>query len=131
MAVFLSPVGGVAAQFFDNDGNVLSGGKINTYFAGTTTPQATYTAATGNIQHSNPIILDAAGRVPTGEIWLTDSIAYKFVIKDSASNLIGTYDNITGNGSGILSALSGPNGSSLVGYIYDDPNAVATTVDAS
>jgi hypothetical protein len=97
MAVFLSPVGGVAAQFFDNDGNVLSGGKINTYSAGTTTPQATYTAATGNIQHSNPIILDSAGRVPGGgEIWLTDGLQYKFVIKDANDVLIGTYDNIVG-----------------------------------
>ena len=41
MAVNLSPVGGVAAQFFDNSGNVLTGGKIYTYAAGTTTPQAT------------------------------------------------------------------------------------------
>ena len=96
MAVNLSPVGGVAGQFFDNNGNPLSGGKIFTYSAGTTTNQATYTSATGAIAHSNPIILDGAGRVPSGEIWLTDGLEYKFVIKDSNDVLIGTYDNIIG-----------------------------------
>jgi hypothetical protein len=96
MAVNLSPVGGVAGQFFDNNGNPLAGGKIFTYAAGTTTNQATYTSASGAIAHSNPIILDGAGRVPSGEIWLTDGLEYKFVIKDSVDALIGTFDNIIG-----------------------------------
>ena len=103
MAVNLSPVGGVAAQFFDNDGNVLSGGKIYTYAAGTSTPAATYTSSNGTIAHSNPIILDSAGRVPTGEIWLTDSINYKFVLKDANDALIATYDNISGINSNFIS----------------------------
>lgn len=106
MAVNLSPIGGVAAQFFDNDGNVLSGGKIYTYAAGTTTPQTTYTTGAGNIAHSNPIILDSAGRVPTGEIWLTDGVAYKFVIKDANDTLIGSYDNIVGINSNFVNFLA-------------------------
>ena len=96
MAVNLSPIGGVAAQFFDNSGNILSGGKIFTYAAGTTTPQASYTSASGVTAHANPIILDAAGRVPSGEIWLTDGLQYKFLIKTSADVQIGSYDNIIG-----------------------------------
>ena len=96
MSVNPSPIGGFAAQFFDNNGNPLSGGKIYTYVAGTTTPQATYTNAFGTTPHANPIVLDSAGRVPGGEIWLTDSLIYKFVIETSTSILIGTYDNITG-----------------------------------
>jgi hypothetical protein len=106
MAVNLSPVGGVAAQFFDNDGNVLSGGKIYTYAAGSSTPQTTYTTGAGNIAHSNPIILDSAGRVPTGEIWLTDGFAYKFVIKDANDTLIGSYDNIVGINSNFINYSS-------------------------
>ena len=97
MAVFLSPVGGVAAQFFTNNGVILSGGKLYTYAAGTTTPQTTYTSSSGNTNHTNPIILDSAGRVPGGEIWLSAS-TYKFVLKDSTDVLIATYDNITGIG---------------------------------
>lgn len=96
MAVNLSPYGGVGAQFLDNSGNVLTGGKIYTYAGGTTTPQATYTTSTGATPHSNPIVLDASGRVPGGEIWLTDGLVYKFVLKDSNDVLIATYDGITG-----------------------------------
>lgn len=96
MAVKLSPVFGVAAQLFNDNGDPLAGGKIYTYLAGTTTNAATYTTAAGNIAHSNPIVLDGAGRVPSGEIWLTEGTSYKFVVKDSADNLIGTYDNLTG-----------------------------------
>ena len=97
MAVNLSPVGGVAAQFFTNTGAVLTGGKLYTYAAGTTTPAVTYTSSNGGTPWSNPIVLDAAGRVSgSGEIWLTDGVAYKFVLKDSTDVLIATYDNITG-----------------------------------
>jgi hypothetical protein len=100
MNVFLSPVGGAAAQFFNNDGTVLSGGKIYTYAAGTSLPQTTYTTFAGNIAHTNPIILNSAGRVSGGgEIWLDMAKAYKFVINTSTDTLIGTYDNIIGPGS--------------------------------
>jgi hypothetical protein len=98
MAVFLSPVGGVAAQFFTNTGAVLTGGKLYTYAAGTTTPLASYTTSAGNVARTNPIILDAAGRVPDGgEIWIT-AASYKFVLTDSTNVLIATYDNISGVG---------------------------------
>jgi hypothetical protein len=106
MAVQLSPVFGVAGQLFDNNGNPLAGGKIFTYAAGTTTPAATYTNASGSIAHSNPIVLDGAGRVPSGEIWLTDGIAYKFVVEDSTSALIGTYDNLSGINSNFVAYTS-------------------------
>lgn len=106
MAVNLSPVFGVAGQVFDDNGNPLAGGKIYTYLAGTTTPAATYTTVAGNITHSNPIILDGAGRVPTGEIWLTDGISYKFVVEDSVGVLIGTYDNLVGINSNFVSFTS-------------------------
>lgn len=97
MAVFLSPVGGAAAQFFTNSGVPLTGGKLYTYAAGTTTPQTTYTSSSGGTAHANPIILDSAGRVPGGEIWLS-APPYKFVLNTSTDVLIATYDNISGIG---------------------------------
>jgi hypothetical protein len=107
MAVNLSPVGGVAAQFFTNTGAVLTGGKIYTYAAGTTTPAVTYTSSQGTTAWTNPIVLDAAGRVSgSGEIWLTDGINYKFVLKDSTDVLIATYDNISGINSNFVSYTS-------------------------
>lgn len=97
MAVFLSPVGGAAAQFFTNSGVPLSGGKLYTYAAGTTTPKTSYTSSSGATAHTNPIILDSAGRVPGGEIWLS-APPYKFVLNTSADVLIATYDNVLGIG---------------------------------
>ena len=107
MAVNLSPVGGVAAQFFTNTGAVLTGGKLYTYAAGTTTPQTAYTTGAGNVAWTNPIVLDAAGRVSgSGEIWLTDGVSYKFVLKDSTDVLIATYDNITGINSNFVNFVA-------------------------
>jgi hypothetical protein len=71
---------------------------LYTYAAGTTTPQVSYTTSVGNVARTNPVILDAAGRVPDGgEIWIT-AAPYKFVLKDSTDVLIATYDNIYGLG---------------------------------
>lgn len=95
MSVSLSLFAGAGQQFFTDSGIPLSGGLIYTYQAGTTTPQAAYTSISGATAHTNPIILDSAGRVPA-EIWLTDGVAYKFILKDSNDVLIGTYDNIPG-----------------------------------
>jgi len=120
---------GAGAQFFDNNGVILSGGLVYTYAAGTTTPQAAYTTSAGSIAHSNPIVLDSAGRVASGgEIWLTDAVAYKFVLKTATATTIGTYDNITGNASGIYAAFAASSGSSLVGFIQSGTGAIASTV---
>lgn len=107
--VTLSIFAGVGAQLFDDSGNVLTGGKLNTYAAGTTTPLASYTSNTGLTAHSNPIILNAAGRVPTGEIWLDYAYLYKFVVTTSTNVLIATYDNIGGsfNASPIIANFTG------------------------
>jgi len=114
MAVNLSPVGGVAAQFFTNTGAVLTGGKLYTYAAGTTTPLASYTTNAGNVARTNPVVLDAAGRVPgSGEIWILP-VSYKFVLKDSNDVLIATYDNIFG--SGAFSATNYTANGSTVAY---------------
>lgn len=152
MAVFLSPVGGAAAQFFDNNGSPLTGGKIYTYAAGTTTPQVTYTSSLGNTAHSNPIILDSAGRVSgSSEIWLTAGESYKFVLKNANDVLLGTWDNVSGNGDpafsfytpdaasllapgplSIKSALdqitNDENGASVIGYLPPFVDSVTTNV---
>lgn len=151
MAVNLSPIGGAGAQFFDNNGAILSGGNIYSYVAGTTTPQSTYTSSAGAALHSNPIILDSAGRVPGGEIWLTDGVSYKFAIYTSLGVLIGTYDNVEGintpqtaaevalTPSGYTTAtnvqtafndLGSTAGSSKVGFIASGASAVSRSTQA-
>jgi hypothetical protein len=125
MTVNLSPLAGAGQQFFDDSGVPLAGGKLYSYQAGTTTPQVTYTTVAGNVPHSNPIILNAAGRVATGEIWLTSGQNYKFVLKTSTEVTIATWDNIVGiNGTGIATNAL---------YVQYDPagaGAVATNVQA-
>jgi len=100
--VNLSAFGGVGWQFFDNNGAPLAGGLIYTYAAGTTTPQETYTTSAGTVAHPNPIVLNSAGRVPGGEIWLLPT-SYKFILQTSAAVLIATYDNVT---SGLVQAIA-------------------------
>lgn len=89
----LSPIWGAGAQFFDNNGDPLAGGKIYVYFAGTTTPATTYTDPSGLVANTNPIIANAAGRLPN-EIWFSTATSYKFVLKTSTDVLLATYDNI-------------------------------------
>ena len=79
-------------QFVDQNGAPYAGGFLYSYAAGTTTPQATYTDATGATPNTNPIVLDSAGRA---SVWLSSGFsAYKFVLEDVNSNLIFTVDNV-------------------------------------
>jgi hypothetical protein len=128
MAVNLSFIGGAGWQFLDNNGDPLSGGKIFTYVAGTTTPQATFTSRTGLIANTNPIILDSAGRTPE-QIWSTEGLLYKYVVTNANDVLIRNWDNIGGSvvASDLAQDLAAPSGSSLVGYL---PAGTAVTVAA-
>jgi hypothetical protein len=137
--VSLSAFGGVGAQFFDNNGVILTGGKIYTYEAGTTTPLASYTSSSGSTAHTNPIVLNSAGRVPGGEIWIALRL-YKFVLETSTGVLIASYDNVgssfnaaaiianfTGNGSTVAftlaSAPAGENATNVyINGVYQQKN---------
>ena len=41
---------------FDSLGNILAGGQLFTYQAGSSTPLATYTTVNGTIANANPIV---------------------------------------------------------------------------
>lgn len=83
-------------QFFDDNGDPLAGGFVDTFAAGTNTRLATYTDYTGTIAAPNPIELDAAGRPTSGSgaIWGTG--AYKFIVRNAAGVQVGdVLDNVT------------------------------------
>lgn len=86
-------------QFFDNNGLPLAGGKLLTYVAGTTTPQATYSDVGLTVANANPIILNASGRPSSAGVeigvFLTPGASYKYVLQSSASVQIWTQDNIS------------------------------------
>lgn len=128
--VTLSIFGGVGAQFFDNNGDPLSGGLVYSYQAGTTTPLSTYTSTSGVTPHTNPIVLDSAGRVPSGgEIWLELRL-YKFILATSADVPIATFDNVGGsfNTSPIIANFTG-DGTTVAFTLLSSPvNENATNV---
>ena len=111
-------------QFFDANGNPLSGGKLYTYAAGTTTPQATYTDSSGNTPNTNPVILDSRGEA---SVWLSD-LPYKLKLTTSADVEIWTVDNISSAAS--LSALAASGGAALIGAISTGAGAVTRTVQS-
>lgn len=85
----LSPV--PVLQFFDNNGLMLSGGKLYTYETGTSTPKTTYTDLAATTPNANPIILDSRGEC----ICYLQASQYRYVLKDSADNTIRTRDGVT------------------------------------
>lgn len=94
MPLYLSPVGN--SQLFDANGDPLTGGQIETYLAGSSTPAATYTDDTGAVPQSNPIIFNALGYPVLGAVWLTGGVSYKFVIKNAAGSILRTIDDVSG-----------------------------------
>jgi hypothetical protein len=90
-------------QFESAAGVPLSGGKVYTYAAGTTTPQATYTDYTGGTPNANPIILNSRGEAA---IWL-GAASYKFKLTDANDVEIWTVDYISAPTSGVSPVLSG------------------------
>lgn len=78
-------------QFFDATGKPLTGGLLYTYIAGTTTPQATYTDASGAIQNTNPIVLDSGG---FATVWL-GGFSYKVVAQNSFGQQQWSVDNVS------------------------------------
>ena len=140
MAVNLSLIGGAGWQFFDDSGLPLSGGKIYTYAAGTTTPLTTYTSRDGLTANANPIILDAAGRTPQ-QIWSTEGLLYKYVVTKANDVQIRVWDNIGGSvvandlAADLANTSDNAKGDALVGFKQSNSSgflsgAVARTVNA-
>jgi hypothetical protein len=128
MAVSISLFAGVGAQFFTNDGVPLAGGLIYTYEAGTTTPSATYTSSAGNTAHTNPIVLNSAGRVPGGEIWLASG-SYKFILATSTNVTIATYDNVFGvNNTPSVSNFVGNGIQTIFSLLFSPTNENSTQI---
>lgn len=85
----LAPV--IGRQFFDDNGDPLTGGKLYSYLAGTSTPVETYQDEAGTL-NTNPIILDSAGRC---NLWISDSTSYKFILHDQFDVPISQDDDVT------------------------------------
>lgn len=85
--------------FLDVNGNPISGGKVCTYIAGTTTPTATYTDSALLVPNGNPIVTDVSGRFTA---YLSPGASYKFIYQDNDGTantcngtVIKTVDNVS------------------------------------
>lgn len=81
-------------QFFDGNGNPLSGGKLYTYTGGTSSNKTTYREIDAVTANANPIVLDSSGYTPYGVYGTTGS--YKLVLKTSADVTVRTRDHVYG-----------------------------------
>lgn len=98
----------IKKQFLDTNGQPLALGKLYSYLAGTSTPEATLTDATSGVPNANPLILDSNG---IGEYWLDPAISYKFVLHDANDVPQYTDDNISLLPAGSISSTALANNS--------------------
>ena len=75
-------------QYLDSAGNPLSGGLLYFYDSGTTDAKTTYSDVAMTIANTNPVVLDAAGRMPP--VYFSGDA--KVVLKDSDGVTIDTID---------------------------------------
>jgi cytoskeletal protein CcmA (bactofilin family) len=114
--VSLSPVGN--EQYFTNDGEPLSGGKIYFYQGGSFTIQRnTYSDATGNTLNTNPIVLNSAGRANV-DVFGEVTGSYNIVLATSDDTILQSWESVS------LSVL--PTNLSITGNV-----SVAGTVTAN
>lgn len=94
MSYNLSPLFNGVSQF-DASGNLLVGGKLYWYEAGTTTPVTVYKDSGGASSQAQPIVLNSRG-TPDYPIWLLSGQSYKAVLADANDVTLQTIDNIIG-----------------------------------
>lgn len=108
-------------QFTGNNSVLLSGGSIEAYLAGTSTPTNMFTDSAGTVAGTS-ITLNARGEPEvsgnTVNIWLDSTVSYKFILKDASDNPLYTIDGISAQVAGGIT------------YNQGDANAVNRTVEA-
>jgi hypothetical protein len=72
-----------------SDGLALVGGKLFSYFAGTSTPKDTFSNQALSSANTNPIILNARGEA---DVWMDGN--YKFVLTTAADVIVWSVDNV-------------------------------------
>lgn len=100
-----SPLGAPRTRYFDANGEPLAGGLLYTYVAGTNTPKATYTTAVGDVENTNPVVLDANGEA---SVYLAAE-PYKLVLKDANDVTQWTEDDVLIGGAAAASVSEGTN----------------------
>ena len=85
-------------QWLDASGDPYSGGKLYLDDAGTSTNRTSYKDNAGSVAHTNPIVLDSAGRIASGNNAWVVAGDVKVILHDSADVLIFTQDDYVAQG---------------------------------
>jgi hypothetical protein len=126
-------------QFDPDTGSVLSGGLLQSYLCGTTTPTSTYADSTGTVANANPVVLDGGGQA---SVWLNPAICYKLVQKKSDGTTIwtldgintaaaGTFTTLTASGAVTFSSSLTVTGTAAFGVITTSSSAAVANLNAS
>jgi hypothetical protein len=106
------------AQYLDNNGDPLSEGRVTYYDQGTTTEKAIFADPDGNVQLSNPLVLDVGGFVPNSGVFYSEgNYSIRVESRTNPDGLIPTYaleymmPNVPG------SDISGIDGNANVAYV--------------
>lgn len=101
--VRISPL--TEAQYFDNNGDPLSGGKLFFYQGGSFSVQkTTYSDSAGTIPNANPIVLDSSGRPTVSAFMVVDELYNVQLTLADGTTVLNSWANIqvsmTGGGGG-------------------------------
>ena len=80
----------VFRAFDHSTGAPLAGGKLFSFYAGTSTPLGTFTDGTLTVPNANPTILDANGEA---QIFPNPNLLYKYILQNAAGVVQWTVDN--------------------------------------
>lgn len=128
MAGTLLPVS--RQQFFNDQGAPLAGGLMNVYITGTLTRTNTYADAAMLTPNSNPIVLDAAGRMIA---YVPSTPSLKLVLTDSLGATIWSADPVVPvgaaptSGLGEIASMDGDNTSPVTSTSYPSGAGVDKT----
>ena len=80
-------------RFYNNDGTLAAGGKVEIFEPGTTTDKDSYTSSTGLVPNTNPVILDAKGEA---DIWTSGLFKLNLLQSDDTQVTGYPVDNLGG-----------------------------------
>lgn len=127
---YLSPAA-MLIQQLNNQGQLLAGGLLYVYQAGTTTAQTNYTDYTATTQNAQPIVLTSYGRLPYS-IWLATNQPHKIVLQDSSGNTLYVVDNLTGiNDPAVFTSGTGTAVTEVSGSFTGGLSGMSSTVNVT
>lgn len=130
MAIYI-PLHPVPLQFEDGNGNPLSGGTLEFYLSGTTTPANLYSNNSGTSVGTS-VTLNSSGYPASGANVITlfrdTAVNYKIICKSAAGVTLWTADGITSVLAALASVATGY-GAALVGVEDSAGNFAGDTVE--